>query len=159
MVIVNGVNGDGMRHWCHMIHHHWRQWISINAIFVALGANGANDENSKSFWPIENFLRFPRIICSWSRKILILLITVWSLDPMVVLVWVCLFFIHNGVFLRYDTTIHIDAPISSYSLLTRAVRSIMRNVTWSLISLSLRTLTWNRNQYSSVSVKTLNDNM
>ena len=41
MIILIGANGAGVRH--------WRQWIAISIIFVAIGANG---ENSKSFTEI-----------------------------------------------------------------------------------------------------------
>ena len=30
--IAIGANGDGVHHWYHFSHHHWRQWISIGAI-------------------------------------------------------------------------------------------------------------------------------
>ena len=37
MVIVIGANGDrdgdGVLHWCHYVHHHWSQWITIGTIF------------------------------------------------------------------------------------------------------------------------------
>ena len=32
MVIVIGAHGDGVRHRCHLIHYHWRQWIAIGTI-------------------------------------------------------------------------------------------------------------------------------
>ena len=43
MVLAIGGNGDGL--------HHWRRWIAISTIFVAIGANGAIGESSESFWP------------------------------------------------------------------------------------------------------------
>ena len=33
MVINIGTNGNGVHHWCHLIHHHWHQWIAISTIF------------------------------------------------------------------------------------------------------------------------------
>ena len=33
MVIVIVANGDGVRHWHHLIHHYWHQWIAIGTIF------------------------------------------------------------------------------------------------------------------------------
>ena len=99
---------DGDRHWCQwwsslelmamgcVIGAIWSITIGANAsplapFFVAIGANGANGEISKSFWPLPNFYKIPPIIC-WSRNFEV--VTVWSLDPMVVLVWACLFLIH-----------------------------------------------------------------
>ena len=36
MVIIIGTNDDGVHYWRYEVHRHWRQWIAISTIFVAI---------------------------------------------------------------------------------------------------------------------------
>ena len=70
MVIIIGTNDDGVHYWRYEVHRHWRQWIAISTIFVAivmtLLPNCLN--NYQSLATHQLMQNLSRSICSVSKS-------------------------------------------------------------------------------------------